>query len=240
MERVSEKFFCGVWRCGKRLFWREKRKGKRGRSEAGPKNTSQEECHSNIVRSNQGLQYIQFNSSIYSQIYLTAPSAFSLSSSLSLNPKLSLKISSVCCPNIGGTLRILGLLSLYFTGVLTILIGPHHSCSISFTMSLARTCSWFNVPWISFTAEYGRPEPSKTSSHSCVVFVCVMASIKLSSSTRFATRDLLIANLGSAFHSGCWRRSQMMPKRRSLPPPNRMSPSCVLYARYGTIDASIR
>jgi hypothetical protein len=81
-----------------------------------------------------------------SKIYLTAPSAFSFSISLSFNPKISLKISSVCCPNIGGTLLILGLLSLYFTGVLTILIGPHHSCSISFTMSLANTCSWFNVP----------------------------------------------------------------------------------------------
>jgi hypothetical protein len=134
--------------------------------------------------------------------YLTAPSALSFSISFSLNPKLSLKISSVCCPNIGGKLLMLGLLSLYFTGVLTILTGPHHSCSISFTMSRARTCSWFNVPWISFTAEYGKPEPSKTSSHSCVVLVCVMVSIRLSSSTRFATRDVLMANLGSVFHSG--------------------------------------
>jgi len=46
-----------------------------------------------------------------------------------------------------------------------------------------------------------------------------------------------MANLGEVFHSGCPRRSHMMPNRRSLPPPKRISPSCVLYARYGTMDA---
>jgi hypothetical protein len=35
-----------------------------------------------------------------------------------------------------------------------------------------------------------------------VVLVWVMASIKSSSSTRFATREVLMANLGEVFHSG--------------------------------------
>jgi len=134
---------------------------------------------------------------------------------------------------------MLGWLSLYFTGVLTILIEPTNGCSISLTIPLAKTCLWLRVPWISLTAEYGKPEPSKISNHSCVVFVMVIPSIKLSSTRRWATRCVLIANLGSVFHSGRPKPSQMSPYSLSFPPPNKTSPSLVLYDRYGTIEAII-
>ena len=65
-------------------------------------------------------------------------------------------------------------------------------------------------------------------------------SIKLSSSTRFATRDVLMANLGLVFNSGCEMPSQIRPKRRSFPPPKRISPSFVLYDLYGTMEAVCR
>ncbi len=134
--------------------------------------------------------------------HLTTPSLLNPSISASLIPSTSLNISSVCCPNIGGTLLILGLLSLYLTGVLTILIGPHASWSISTTIFLASTCWWRKVSLTSFTAAYGSPEPSKISSHSCVVFSLVMASMSASSSFRWATRCSLMSNFGSVFHSG--------------------------------------
>lgn len=93
-------------------------------------------------------------------IYFTAPSAFKASMSPALIPSTSLKTSSVCCPSRGGAVLILGLLSLYLTGVLTSFIGPKNLWSTVLIMPLAKTCLWFKVPWISLTAEYGNPEPS--------------------------------------------------------------------------------
>jgi len=58
-----------------------------------------------------------------------------------------------------------------------------------------------------------------------------MASMEESSSIRLATREVLTEYLGEVFHSGCPKPSQIRPKRRSLPPPKRMSPSRVLYER---------
>jgi hypothetical protein len=104
-------------------------------------------------------------------------------------------------------------------------------------MSLANTCLWLKVPWMSLIALYGSPEPSNTSNHSCVDFVFVIDSIKESSNSRCATRWVLMLNLASVFHSGWPRPSHIRPKRRSLPPPNKISPSLVLYDRYGTIEA---
>jgi hypothetical protein len=104
-------------------------------------------------------------------------------------------------------------------------------------MSLALVCSCISALRTSLTAAYGMPLPSNTSSHSCVVFVAEIFSISASSSSRFATRDALILNFGSSFHSGRPRPSQRMPNRRSLPPPKRISPSLVLKDLYGTMEA---
>lgn len=66
------------------------------------------------------------------------------------------------------------------------------------------------------------------SSHSRVVLVFVIASIDPSSSILLATRCALTANLELVFHSDWPRPSDRIPKRRSLPPPNKISPSLVL------------
>lgn len=169
---------------------------------------------------------------------LTTPFSLKLVIWASSKPRCSRNTSSVCCPKVGGGLLKPGLLSENFIGVLTNLIGPQSSWSTSMTMLRARVCSWFNVPWTSFTAAYGIPFPSKTSSHSFVVFCVEIFSISASSSSLFATLCELILNLGSSFHSGLPRPSHRMPNNRSFPPPNRTSPSFVLKALYGTIDAT--
>lgn len=145
--------------------------------------------------------------------------------------------SSVCCPNVGGGLRILGLFSLNFTGGETSFIGPQAGCCTSVTMPRACSCSCSSVSLTSLIAAYGIPEPSKIANHSFVFFVCVTFSIMDSSSFLFSTLTLLVLNLGSVFHSGFESLSHIMPKRRSFPPPIMMSPSRVLKPLYGTIDA---
>lgn len=115
-------------------------------------------------------------------------------------------------------------------GVLTILIGPHAGCSISMTMFLASVCGSPSAVLTSLMGAYGMPLPSKAASHSSVVFWRVMSSICASSSSRFATRWALEENLGSSFQAGRPMASQRTPKRRSLPPPMRMSPSLVAKA----------
>jgi hypothetical protein len=83
------------------------------------------------------------------------------------------------------------------------------------------------------------PQPSRTSSHSCVVFCFVSFSISSSKVSRFCTLMAFVLKRSSLIHSGFPMRLQRTPYRRSLPPPRRMSPSDVLKALYGTIDASI-
>lgn len=99
-------------------------------------------------------------------------------------------------------------------------------------------CSCVNVPIKSLTFAYGSPVPSKISSHSCVVFDIVISSIQGSSRSRFSTRAELTANRSSLIHSGLPRPSHRRPKRRSVPPPKRISPSDVLNDLYGTTDAT--
>lgn len=89
-------------------------------------------------------------------------------------------------------------------------------------------CGWFNVVWMSLMAAYGMPLPSKISSHSCVVLVCVTCSITVSSSALFLTRSLFVKNFGSVAHSGLPIRSHRMRKSLSFPPPSKISPSPVL------------
>ena len=118
-------------------------------------------------------------------------------------------------------------------------LGDHSPCLHYMGGSLLVNCQqlkdlrgspweWFSVPWMSLTAAYGIPLPSRISSHSCVVFFWTVSSIKPSIISRCWTRSLLVTNRGSVFHSGKPNRSHSTPKSRSLPPPNRMSPSRVL------------
>lgn len=98
-------------------------------------------------------------------------------------------------------------------------------------------CSWFRVPKTSFTAAYGRPEPSRMFNHSCVVCLVVSASMRSSNSLRLRTRSLLVTYLGSLLHSDLPSFSHRMPNSRSLAPPTKISPSAVLKPWYGTTDA---
>jgi hypothetical protein len=82
-----------------------------------------------------------------------------------------------------------------------------------------------------------RPQPSRTSSHSCVLFRRVSFSMSSSRVSRFCTLNAFVLNRSSVTHSGFPSLLQMMPYRRSLPPPRRMSPSDVLKALYGTMEA---
>lgn len=155
-------------------------------------------------------------------------------------PSLSPSTSSVCCPSSGGGVLASALLSANFIGVLTILMVPHAGCSISMTMFLSCVCGSSSAVLTSLMGAYGMPVPSKALSQSLVVLPRVISSMRASSSSRCATRWALEANLSSDFHSGRPMLSQRTPKRRSLPPPMRMSPSLVSKALYGTIDAAFR
>ena len=133
----------------------------------------------------------------------------------------------MCWPRVGGGILTPGVACEYLMGVFTSLTGPQAGCSTSVTISRAWTmaennvyqrtcwglywdgskkinspCEWFRVPWISFTAAYGIPLPSKISSHSWVVFCLVVVSIKLSISSRCFTRSLFVVKRASVFHSG--------------------------------------
>lgn len=136
----------------------------------------------------------------HSEFYRTIPCSLSVSISEILSPSCSPSISFVCCPSVGGAVRAPGWLCEYFTGVFTIFIGPQLSCSISTTMSRAIVCSCVSVPCMSLTAAYGRPLPSKVTSHSSVVLCFVNCSIFPSRSWRFATLSGLVLYLGSSFH----------------------------------------
>lgn len=155
------------------------------------------------------------------------------------NPSVSRSISSVCWPNVGGGVLMPGVDSEYFTGVLSSLMGPHDGCSISCTMPRAMVWSWFSVACTSLMAAYGMPHPSNMSSHSAVVFFLVSLSISSSRVTRFCTLRAFVLNLSSSIHSGLPILVHRTPYNRSLPPPSRTSPSEVLKALYGTIDAKM-
>lgn len=71
----------------------------------------------------------------------TTPLDFKLSISSVPIPNIPDKTSFVCCPRVGGGLRILGFASENLTGGLTSFIGPHDSCSTSVTMLRAWTGS---------------------------------------------------------------------------------------------------
>src|SRR5688572_13203723 len=60
----------------------------------------------------------------------------------------------------------------------------------------------------------------------------------VSSSCRFATRLAFVRNFSSSFHSVRPSPSHRILNKRSLPPPNRISPSLVSNDLYGTIDAT--
>lgn len=154
-------------------------------------------------------------------------------------PRVSRSISSVCWPRVGGGVLMPGVDSEYFTGVFTNLIGPHDGCSICCTIPRAMVWSWFSVACTSLMAAYGIPQPSKMSSHSAVVFCLVSLSIKPSKVSRFCTLRAFVLNLASSIHSGLPILVHRTPYRRSLPPPSKISPSDVLKALYGTIDAGI-
>jgi hypothetical protein len=57
--------------------------------------------------------------------YATTPPPRSLSISPPSIPRTSERISLVCCPSVGGGMRMLGFDSENFTGVLTSLSVPH-------------------------------------------------------------------------------------------------------------------
>lgn len=160
--------------------------------------------------------------------YATTPLPFNSSTCSALNPTTSRSNSLVCSPSKGGGLRMLGSALEYFTGGLITLIGPQAGCSIVCTIPRACTCSWFIVPWISFTAAYGKPLPSKISCHRCVVRLTSSPSIKGSNTARLLTRSLLLTNRGSFFHPDLPILSQRIPNRRSFAPPTKISPSAVL------------
>jgi hypothetical protein len=88
------------------------------------------------------------------------------------------------------------------------------------------------------TTDHSRmPQPSRISSHSCVVLCFVTSSMRSSKVSLCCTLRALVMNRSSVIHSGFPSRLQSTPYRRSLPPPRRISPSDVLKALYGTIDA---
>ena len=80
--------------------------------------------------------YVQVN------VYVTTLSLLKLAISLSPIPTISLNISSVCWPNVGGGVLMLGSEYEYLTGVLTNFIVPHVGCSTSLTISRASTVTW--------------------------------------------------------------------------------------------------
>jgi hypothetical protein len=61
--------------------------------------------------------------------------------------------------------------------------------------------------------------------------------MNFSSVSLFSTLFAFVLNFSSDIHSGFPTFVARIPKSRSLPPPSRMSPSDVLKALYGTIDA---
>lgn len=171
------------------------------------------------------------------EAYFTAPSSLKRSISTSLSPTTSRRISCVCSPSSGGGVLTRGLQAEYLTGGFNKEIVPQNGCCTWTTISRARTWAWFSVSRTSLTAAYGRPEPAKTASHSAVVFFTVTASMAASSASRCCTRSALVAYCEAVTHSGWPRPWQRLRKRRSLPAPNRMSPSEVLKERYGTMEA---
>jgi hypothetical protein len=132
-----------------------------------------------------------------------------------------------------------GVDSEYFTGVFTNLIGPHDGWSTCCTIPRAMVCSWLSVAWTSLMAAYGIPHPSRMLSHSAVVFCFVSLSISPSKVSRFCTLRAFVLNLSSSIHAGLPILVHRTPYKRSLPPPSRISPSEVLKALYGTIDATM-
>lgn len=71
---------------------------------------------------------------MHGSTYDITPSLFRVLISSDFIPRSSVKTSVVCCPKVGGGSRMLGCVSLNFTGGLTSLIGPHVGCSTSVIM----------------------------------------------------------------------------------------------------------